>query len=1300
MGTHKEVSQMDTSITIKRLRRSRAVKALTILVLVLVLLTLASAPLSAKSPDVTADAVPPVTKPTSIPPIPPGYSREVFEVKFREGTRVRLRRDQLTGLSAQASEELSFIFQKYPVVSISRLFTQPEEKLDRMRITGEKLSGKPLPDLNLWYRFTLKSGADAEAFIDAIKRLPDVEIVEPAPLPAPPPALTPDFMPLQGYLNAATAGIDARYAWRVPGGNGTGVTIYDAEYSWNQNHEDLSKAHGVTQLLGPNTDPFSDNNHGTAVLGELIADFNHFGVTGISWGAGIGLAPTHVGGSYNLANAINAAAAVALPGDVILIEQQTSVCGLGGCDATTQNGCGPSEWVASVFAAIQTAVANGIVVVEAAGNGNVDLDQPACGTTFDRTVQDSGAIIVGAGGPPGATDRQRLGFSSYGSRVDLQGWGSGVWTAGYGSGYVNPDDPTNPDYWYANSFGGTSSASPIIAGAVANLQGIAKTQAGGPLTPSYVRTLLVQTGSPQLPNNAQNIGPRPNLRQAISQLLVTDLSVTKTAEPDTAVPGTLLTYEVTVRNNGPDFAPNVVVTDVLPTEVTYLDDTDSCVENPVGTLVCSLGDLAAYSSRTFSINVLVDPAATGTITNTVTVDSDASDSNNTNDTFQLATALSPLADLKITKVSKPDTHVRAGEFFTYTIFVDNLGPSYARGVQIDDDILSSGAFTIDGITTDPARNDACGVPAGTTRVECQLLEALEPVGEDPPTGGQSGRWIIKVRVSADETQDVNNLVRVFTGPIVPFFDSGTPDPNMANNQAEDFIYVTDVSDLEITKTAVGEVQVSGQPGLVFDITTPGTAFPQAPNYTTSPSQVTAGRRIQYTLIFTNTGPSTAENVLVLDRLPKGVTIYPGSLVVSQGACETGTPGEPLDRMKCGIGTIPPGGTRTIRFQVLVDPSLAPGTVLENDVFVTSDIFDPDNGDNHAHTLTTVNTWADMSIAKSAVGDNVIGYDEALRRFIYRDLPSEVTAGRELRYTISVQNNGPSDAQNVQVMDVLPDLFAGSQHYAVTFLRAVGASCRPDDEHELWTILWPGDTASGQQIVCDLGTMAAGARVTFDIYVHVDPSVPQGTVIDNGALVLFGPSSPPAQPPSLFPGSPNIPPTLPYTNDPSTDDNFTVQRTTVNAVADIFITKVDVPAEARLDKTFEPDQAIAGNEHRYLITFGNNGPSVARSVNVTDTLDFKQAGILGETFVRCESLDPDDLVTCAFSAPNIVTVTRLQVGNEAVIPSAGNGTLNPGDSFSFYLITKVDPGYVLDADATGTEPNLIAENTAFIASTTT
>ena len=199
-------------------------------------------------------------------------------------------------------------------------------------------------------------------------------------------------------------------------------------------------------------------------------------------------------------------------GDVILLEQQFPVCGL-------SDSFGPIEVLSSVFDAIQTAVAQGFVVIEAAGNGGVNLDQAACSGVFDRTLQDSGAIIVGAGQPPsGGVDRQRERFSSFGSRIDLQGWGSGVVTTGYGDLYTASDRPADPDFWYAGGFSGTSSAAAIVAGAVANIQGIALAQSGVPLPPLQIRTLLVQTGSPQLGNIAEPIGPRPNLLKAAAQI--------------------------------------------------------------------------------------------------------------------------------------------------------------------------------------------------------------------------------------------------------------------------------------------------------------------------------------------------------------------------------------------------------------------------------------------------------------------------------------------------------------------------------------------------------------------------------------------------------------------------------------------------------------------------------------------------------------------------------------------------------------------------------------------------------------
>jgi hypothetical protein len=449
---------------------------------------------------------------------PPGFSSDLIHVRFEEGTDVDPPIDALPPSLAG------------DVDSIARLFTLSESALDDLRAAGQAASGSDLPDMNLWFEIRLGAGVDSVAFLASLLALPSVAEAQHAPLPLPPSAVTPDFTGNQGYLGPATNGIDANFSWTLTGGNGAGVTIYDVEYNWLRTHEDLTKAAPVAFLVnsGDSISPPGytgcaapcnaiNREHGTAVLGELIADNDTKGVTGISWGADIGLAPantTNLG--YNPANALLLAVADGAPGDVIVIEQQIGVCGLADPGNTCAN-CGPLEWSQPVFDAIQTAVANRFVVVEAAGNGGVNLDQAACGTTFNRSVRDSGAILVGAGGPPGGSDRQRLGFSSYGSRVDLQGWGGGVMTTGYGSGYVNPDDPTNPMFFYRSTFSGTSSATPIVAGAAANLQGIAKNLFGTPLLSFQIRKLLRDTGSPQL-GPAQNIGPRPDLAAAVAQL--------------------------------------------------------------------------------------------------------------------------------------------------------------------------------------------------------------------------------------------------------------------------------------------------------------------------------------------------------------------------------------------------------------------------------------------------------------------------------------------------------------------------------------------------------------------------------------------------------------------------------------------------------------------------------------------------------------------------------------------------------------------------------------------------------------
>ncbi len=760
-------------------------------------------------------------------------------------------------------------------------------------------------------------------------------------------------------------------------------------------------------------------------------------------------------------------------------------------------------------------------------------------------------------------------------------------------------------------------------------------------------------------------------------------------------------------------------------------------------LRCPIGYLPAGQAAHLDIWTEVRPEilAGTTITNVAMVTSQSSlgDPDSTNDVDSAKNLVLGKSDLKVTKFGKNDGQVRAGEVLTYTIIVDNLGPSWAEGVAIKDVFQTSGVFDLVDIATDrpavcrtlPARPDqpAGGIPLPASawpvtdpppafgvldptgiedidqrlEMDCELTEVIQDAPVDtaqlavleasgPPN---PGRWILTVRLRAANAQDVNNIADVLTSHL---------DPDPDNDHAEVSHEITDVSDLVVDKQATGEVQVDGQPGDIYDPGAPA-AFPQAPGYSTSAVAATAGRRIRYQIDIRNDGPSHAENVWLRDRLPAGVTLLPGTLVVTAGgvtlpagSCQTGTPGDAGDPLRCGLGTLlgvgSPGNSASVSFDVLVDSALPAGTILENDVRVGSDVFDPNSANDQDYVHTRVEQAADIALSKTAIGQNVTGYDTTNQQFLTEDLANSVTAGLLLRYTIQAQNEGPSDTPQVLLRDQLPD--------GLSLEGVEGASCR-------------ADAVNDNILYCSLGAMAAGERRSFDLLLRVDPALPEGTVLENCVSGLDAISTPPGQPPAL----PGLPPGLPLAPDPF-DPNSTgiCQQTTVNAVADVggpgselgpgsadYLRKRDIPAAQRLDSALEPDLALAGREHRYLIEFGNAGPSTALDVTIVDRLDFKQVGIPGETFLRCEPADPDDLVECVYdAASHTVRLERLLDHNEPIF-QGGLGTLQPGLPYRFYLITRVDPGYVLDADngiatAENSEPGLIARNTARIDSSTT
>lgn len=327
------------------------------------------------------------------------------------------------------------------------------------------------------------------------------------------PISTPSFESYQGYLGPAPGGIDAPAIWRR-GGRGQGIWFADVEGGWNAKHEDLP-GDRITHVIGREINDPGWRSHGTAVLGEVVGRDNGRGV--------VGIAPdtervfTASIGNTSPANAIDTAARKLRAGDVLLIELQTT---------GPRGRYLPMEYYDDVYDAIRAATDRGVTIIEAAGNGNENLDHKDYKRKFDRTRRDSGAIMIGAGGPPrdGFKDREKLDFSNYGSRVDVQGWGRMVATLDYGDlQSCDAEDARARGDWrytdrhYTNQFSGTSSASPIVAGAAVLLQGVAK-ERGKVLTPTQLRDLLHRTGTPQAGDLSKNIGPRPNLARALAGL--------------------------------------------------------------------------------------------------------------------------------------------------------------------------------------------------------------------------------------------------------------------------------------------------------------------------------------------------------------------------------------------------------------------------------------------------------------------------------------------------------------------------------------------------------------------------------------------------------------------------------------------------------------------------------------------------------------------------------------------------------------------------------------------------------------
>jgi hypothetical protein len=419
-------------------------------------------------------------------------------VKFRDD--VVARATAAGGIESRSRADLSAVRRvaENHGVSFSRLINLPEERLRAFEERAASRSGRAQPDLAGVILATLADSAPEcmQAAGEALNALDVVEYVEVETLNVPPPhdpaPPTPNYEPNQTYRDP-DPGIDVDYAWSQGAAKGAGVRLTDCEVAWRMDHEDFHDT-TITPEPGQTSCTGCSTFHGTAVLGVLCAGDNGFGVTGIASDADVWVYPTiSVEEGQRHASAVAKACDDSQAGDVVLLEFGDA-------------GGGPAEVSLTIWTEVSICSDAQVVVVEPAGNGNQNLDGPV----YDqyRARGDCGAIIVGAGSS--TTGHFKLGFSTYGERVNVQGWGQNVWSTATG---LPEPPPLTQQYLGTNA--GTSMAGAIVAAACVNLQSYAVDRLCRRIDdPLVVRQILIDSGIPQGTPAAGHIGPALDLEEA------------------------------------------------------------------------------------------------------------------------------------------------------------------------------------------------------------------------------------------------------------------------------------------------------------------------------------------------------------------------------------------------------------------------------------------------------------------------------------------------------------------------------------------------------------------------------------------------------------------------------------------------------------------------------------------------------------------------------------------------------------------------------------------------------------------
>jgi uncharacterized repeat protein (TIGR01451 family) len=353
---------------------------------------------------------------------------------------------------------------------------------------------------------------------------------------------------------------------------------------------------------------------------------------------------------------------------------------------------------------------------------------------------------------------------------------------------------------------------------------------------------------------------------------ISDLGILASASSSSVYAGQNLTYTVSVSNLGPDDETDAVVTSELPANLQFVSASTSTGGTPSvtegGLLTADLGPLSSGQSAVVTLVVTAEAPSAQSITTTFMVTGDNVDPNASNNTATVTVSAVPSADLAI-EISPPAV-AYATVASTYTMTVANLGPSDAIGVTVLSTLPANVIFVSAASSQGPAPSDQAGViKANLGELDSGTSATVTLVLEPSAT---TGSVVLPASVSGDQF-----------------------DVDLANNQTTATVPIAPAVNLAVSLVP-------------------------------TPPTVLSGHDLTFTASVTNTGPSTATNVVL--HLPLGTELTFVECSTTQGSTNSSSA-----QLTASLGAINPGSSATVT--VVVIPVI-PGTLTETTSVTSSE----------------------------------------------------------------------------------------------------------------------------------------------------------------------------------------------------------------------------------------------------------------------------------------------------------------------------------------------------------------------------